>query len=515
MSEQTQGASDNRKELRRLKRLVDQWLIQAIIGGGGITLIYGLVAGISPGAFRMLASGASSAKVPLSDTYSHALGMLLAPCIAGGALALGVMAGFLFGLPRSLTSGEVREIARTSSEAADTAAQSSGRTDQGTASSVVGYGANTNLERISDWLTTIIVGLGLTRLPQLLHSIEVFGERVDGLFGFGGRAFGIGGGLYFLVFGFLLSYISTRTKLLLIFTGNDRENNIWASSPFEIAVKEASTNSVIPASAPPAPAASGPPVNPLPPPSQADQIVIANLSMQAKQTPEEMLALANASARGGEYSKSKVLYDEYLKIAPQPSNEVILNYASVLGLNGDRDSFASLKKQINETIKTDNAAAAEQKFVEGMRAALQANLYNGRYEDSVRIGEMLIEREGLASDAWIHVWLACGYGQKHAELAHHAVPDPVLVERAAQRAIDEVGKAIDLDPTMREYISTLYDPAKINKIFRNPDNDLQSLYGDPRMEALLAVPEAPTPEPATPAELGTETPGGVVQKPIE
>lgn len=56
--------------------------------------------------------------------------------------------GFIFGIPRYATSASEREI-------------------QSAQAGVVKYKANTNLEQISDWLTKILVGLGLTQFPAI------------------------------------------------------------------------------------------------------------------------------------------------------------------------------------------------------------------------------------------------------------------------------------------------------------------------------------------------------------
>jgi hypothetical protein len=64
------------------------------------------------------------------------------------ALLCGGVMGFLFGIPRSLQRGN-----------------GDGSTEENGGRR--GYGDNTNLEQISDWLTKIIVGVSLTQLPSI------------------------------------------------------------------------------------------------------------------------------------------------------------------------------------------------------------------------------------------------------------------------------------------------------------------------------------------------------------
>ena len=70
--------------------------------------------------------------------------------IAGTFVLAGGLLGFLFGIPRTLQQEDETEVKG------------------------VGYRANTNLEQISDWLTKILVGVGLTqigRIPDALNAV--------------------------------------------------------------------------------------------------------------------------------------------------------------------------------------------------------------------------------------------------------------------------------------------------------------------------------------------------------
>ena len=71
--------------------------------------------------------------------------------LAGASTLVGSLAGFLFGVP-------VRE-------------REPGTDDTGSANRSIGYRPNTNLEQISDWLTKIIVGIGLVQFPKISHFL--------------------------------------------------------------------------------------------------------------------------------------------------------------------------------------------------------------------------------------------------------------------------------------------------------------------------------------------------------
>lgn len=80
---------------------------------------------------------------------------------AGAFFAAGALMGFLFGIPRSLRAGA--RIDRNH----DQLNTQGGNEDQRS-----NYTANTNLEEISDWLTKIIVGLGLINLKTIPGQLK-------------------------------------------------------------------------------------------------------------------------------------------------------------------------------------------------------------------------------------------------------------------------------------------------------------------------------------------------------
>jgi hypothetical protein len=133
--------------------------------------------------------------------------------IAGGAFFVGVLLGFLFGIPYT--------VYQTPSQAPST---SGGAIQQPTAasqqnaglSSPSNYRVNTNLEQISDWLTKILVGIGLIQLVKAPPQLWKLSSLLAG--GLGGpdvstTALVLVTLLYFSICGFLIGYIWTRIYL--------------------------------------------------------------------------------------------------------------------------------------------------------------------------------------------------------------------------------------------------------------------------------------------------------------
>lgn len=109
--------------------------------------------------------------------------------VFGAAFGVGAMIGFLFGIPR--------RIQREGVDLAPTA----------------GLSVNTNLEQISDWLTKIIVGVGLVEIGRIAGGLDSVAESVKLTDHSSAEAFALGLIIYSLVDGFLLAYVWTRVEL--------------------------------------------------------------------------------------------------------------------------------------------------------------------------------------------------------------------------------------------------------------------------------------------------------------
>lgn len=137
--------------------------------------------------------------------------------LALAALLCGAVLGFIFGIPR----------ARRQASTTNVQSKNGSGTDDSSVSSRAGV--NTNLEEISDWLTKIIVGLGLTKLAQIPDYIQRFTYFIANSPGCAkpGCEF-LPETVAFSVFssfgagGFLLGYLLTRLFLQQAFT--DVEN---------------------------------------------------------------------------------------------------------------------------------------------------------------------------------------------------------------------------------------------------------------------------------------------------
>jgi uncharacterized membrane-anchored protein YhcB (DUF1043 family) len=170
-------------------------IIVSIVFGGLTVIVYA-----SQSVFASQSLNASQSLYASQSPPQFASILGVAFIIAFTAFVSGGLLGFLFGIPRKNEPGE------------DTPK------DKGPS-----YLINTNLEEISDWLTKILVGVGLTqisKLPQILQNYADFTAVGLGNYPSSG-IFSIALLVYFLICGFLIGYIVTRLHLPKAFTKAD------------------------------------------------------------------------------------------------------------------------------------------------------------------------------------------------------------------------------------------------------------------------------------------------------
>lgn len=136
------------------------------------------------------------------------VGMALIATFAAGAV--GALVGFLFGIPMSRSDGKRETEAQDGS-----------------------FKPNTNLEQVSDWITKIIVGLGLVQFRAIGAAVYTIDSSVGVAIGAPtspentAAPFGIGLIVGSSVVAFLLCYMWTTTRLYDVFvTGNDQSSAV-------------------------------------------------------------------------------------------------------------------------------------------------------------------------------------------------------------------------------------------------------------------------------------------------
>jgi hypothetical protein len=132
--------------------------------------------------------------------------------------AVGGVMGFLFGLPRERLSDQ---LATPSQDG--TTAPSGAQTSLASAH----YLASSNLNKVSDWLTTIVIGLGLVNLGNVLPALRSLAAALEAPLGgapYAG-ALGIATMLAALIGGFLVLYLYTTIRVRQLLEESERQSD--------------------------------------------------------------------------------------------------------------------------------------------------------------------------------------------------------------------------------------------------------------------------------------------------
>jgi hypothetical protein len=123
--------------------------------------------------------------------------------IAVASLGSGGLLGILFGVPRTGVGTD--------------------RPQQVAGLAIPSIGANTNLEQISDWLTKILVGVGLTQFAAIKREASALFRSLAPALGDGQGAAAFAGSIviYFFVIGFLSGWLYARLRLGLAMSSAD------------------------------------------------------------------------------------------------------------------------------------------------------------------------------------------------------------------------------------------------------------------------------------------------------
>jgi len=144
-----------------------------------------------------------TSQVPSGVRWS-AFGTALA--IGSSAYFTGGLVGFLFGVPRTVQGSALSK-----------------RFTQ--------YQGNTNLEQISDWLTKIIVGIGLVQIGHIVPALSKFAESMKAPLGGlpSSGAFGLGLAISYALLGFFYFYFWSRSlfaRELGTFNASQQQNGV-------------------------------------------------------------------------------------------------------------------------------------------------------------------------------------------------------------------------------------------------------------------------------------------------
>ena len=208
----------NAQQLRPGQKSSEERTFWAVIISTLLAYVAGLVL------FSLAFSGGSA---------SSGVKIIATAIVAGAAVAIvGGLLGFLFGMPRAFSSDAKRDAGTNAGSTRSERAALANDAAEGKDSGLTWM--NNNLVEVSDWLTKIVVGVGLVQLNEIVvwlgqvgFSLGVAAGLAPGLSAEGyadpiqeqmtARAFGVTVILLNFGVGFLVSYIYARTLLTVMF----------------------------------------------------------------------------------------------------------------------------------------------------------------------------------------------------------------------------------------------------------------------------------------------------------
>jgi len=343
--------------------------------------------------------------------------------IAMAALSCGGLVGFLFGIPHPATNGP--------------SGVESNRPDPRN------YVENTNLVQISDWLTKILVGVGLTQLiqmPTALSQLSIVLARGLGEPP-GGGVFGTGLSIQFALLGFLSSYIATTWYLPVALEQFRYESRVAAIAGLvsrqNLALSPAATPSEIFARMPPAVSTA------------VDQLVAQ--PFDSHWSVERKTAWAQAAMMKKRYRDSVRAYEDAYSDATTPADR-----SRILG----ELTFTSLYLPVPDSY---------------LRAIVWGRLF---LRDC-------IDKNANTADA--NAYLACAYAQKYRDLSHtdtHRSKKDFT--RSRKLSLQFLREAISSDPSWKQTLRDNWkgvDPE---------ENDLAVFADDPKFAAVFGAKPKPT-----------------------
>jgi len=381
-----------------------------------------------------------------------------------GCTTTGFIAGFLFGFPRVVSDndsagGGTQDPSTPAGSAVTKATAFAHR-----------LAVNTNLEQISDWLTKIIVGVGLVELKNLPSYVAragryfgqglgpeastVFNERVAAiaLVAFGGL-------------GLLGGYLLTRMFFSVAFRRAD-EHALGLSSETKRALEETPLEE------------EGTKVA-LPPSAKAQAASVLNSPEAAGNSAEGQATWARVQFDEGNYEGAIEGYRKAVKLAPANPR---FRYSYAVALKYGRRPAAEYMKELDEA----RQLAKESNDPDVRRQIYQSFTFNALYVpppggyQTARAGALeYTSRADNPPSGDVFLNLACAYGQ---QVTHEGLqPETPGYEEVRKRALEALEAALLADPRLRPRVQQLLEG-------RSPgDDDLEPFSKDPEFRRIAGL----------------------------
>lgn len=426
--------------LLRGSKVPDQAMREQMVFGTGRLLFVLLLVSIA--LYEVSAPGVSSLGL-----WASTLG--LACLVFLGAFTISALPGFLFALPR-LISGDGGAAAKDR------------RFRPG------------NLEDVADWLTKVLLGIGLTQINGLPSRLWAWSTQISET-GFGSHRFAPA--ILFLALagaslGFLFAYLVTRIKINQILALEDTAIQKRYQSVAELTSSDA------------APVADEVEQDAkISPEIQRAAVEVAEAKFEDMHSREEKLAWARAQVLLHKWPDAAYAFEAILRTYPN-DRQAAEDYVHALYQAKD---FETARRIEAHFLGTGDGAAGM--TVEHRLNEMLTLLYEpDGYEEALRIGASLAKNKDALSQARYWVYVAAAFGEKHKALIRANASEDQLkqVRDNALAAIRKV-KETDKEGGWLRFVRGLVDPASVPG---HPDSedDLVDFRDDEEFRAEVGLP---------------------------
>lgn len=398
---------------------------------------------VAAGLYQVSAPGVSSA-IKWASSFG------LACLIFLGAFSISTLPGFLFALPRVLSTdvtGTVKDR----------------RLRPG------------NLEDVADWLTKILLGIGLTQVNGLPSRLWHWSIKISEA-GFGSHGYAPAVLLLALAgssLGFLFAYLATRMKINRLLVEEDSA----VQERYDTAIKLLNSSSAAPV------ADKIEQDVKTKPEAQKAAAEVAEKRFEDMRSRDEKLAWARAQVLLHRWRDAAHAFEEILRTYPD-DQQAAQDYIRALYQAGDFKMARDVEARFHGT-----RAAAPDGTVDQMLDRMLSLLYEAKgYEEAIKIGAALASNKAAVSQPRYWVYVAAAYGQQHKALRAASAPQEELDRvrnsgLAAVRRLKEIDKAGD----WLDFVRGLLDPSSVPG---HPDSedDLTDFGDDVEFRAAVGLP---------------------------
>lgn len=422
-------------------------------------------------------------------------GFLLPIIWAFGFLMVGGLFGFLYGMPRVLFADEANN-----SPTKETSTVNKGKTQKRS------YQVSSHLERILEWLTTLIVGLTLVQWEKVVsgfNSIARFiSEGINAEFPTLNQSFAASIMVYFPLVGFLGAYLITRVYLSRVFEENDvgnglgideaekhEINKIDLSNPQSINLNSNFSNAFNKSLAVSA-------NNPILRKNTAEKIL--SIPLEQISSLEDIISWSKTQLAAGSYIKAAEGYKKAIEITPLDI-QLKLEFVNSLYHSGINTTEPLQIQKIRAESEANllmaysllNNTTEPDLRMKVFRAITFFYLYLDPpkgFENTIKYGEEFINDPDpkKIQSGGVLVNLACAYGQKYKWL-QELKADQSLLDDAQANALRFTAKALKIDKNDL-WLNRLRILIQTN-IAKDPsDNDLEIFENNEEFRQMLKLP---------------------------